>query len=232
MTPKRETIETVDLSADELMFRRWSNHCASIDNSTLVFHKAIKKHGCDAFEHTVLEICDSAAAALQREIFWIAQNKSTIDECGYNMTKGGEGNVMTEASKEKHRIATSEGTRKAFQNADIKIRHAEATKRALSNPIVKSKMCHSQKIVQNKPEVKAKISAASKRAWSDPTSGFSKRKKPIQQFTLDGIVIAAFSSAREAARACNLSQGSISACARGITKHAGGFRWQYVNQAP
>lgn len=229
MTPKRADLTTLDLDAEQLMIRRWKGHCISAKRSSLVFHKAIRKYGEGVFEHQVLEICDSLETALKREVFWIAVHKSTIDENGYNMTLGGEGNVMTASSKEKHRIATSVGTRRAFQNVELRRRHKEATKRALNDPLIRAKMKASQRKAQARPEVKTKISDSSKRAWANPNSGLCKRKKPIQQLTLDDVLLTTFESAHDAARSCNLSQGNISACARGKTKHAGGFHWRYVD---
>jgi len=157
-----------DEYAHQLMNVRWSGHCStSHADSHLVFHKAIRKYGEDAFDHEVVEVCQTLEHVLLREVFWIKELKSTIDEHGYNMTKGGEGNVMTDKVKASHKLATSLGTKLAFQNPEIRARHRVANKIAQNKPETKLKRCASQQIAQNRPEVNAKRSATLKLGYAD-----------------------------------------------------------------
>lgn len=51
--------------------------------------------------------------------------------------------------------------------------------------------------------------------------------KIVQQFTFDGVLVAEYWSAQEAARQTGYSQGDISNCCRGIYKYAYNYVWKY-----
>lgn len=51
--------------------------------------------------------------------------------------------------------------------------------------------------------------------------------KEVEQYTLDGIMIGLFRSAREAERITSVCQSSISFCCIGKRKTAGGYVWKY-----
>jgi len=53
------------------------------------------------------------------------------------------------------------------------------------------------------------------------------RKKQVTQFTLDGVIIAKYSSVSEASRITGLSKTCISRCCRGERKSSSGFLWKY-----
>lgn len=56
------------------------------------------------------------------------------------------------------------------------------------------------------------------------------KKKPVLQYTLEGILISEFSGIREAAKAVGLKTHRwISACCKGDVKQAGGYVWKYKN---
>lgn len=52
--------------------------------------------------------------------------------------------------------------------------------------------------------------------------------KPVAQYTKDGVFIAEYKSATEAAKILKLNQGNISQCCLGKRRSAGGFVWQFV----
>jgi len=57
----------------------------------------------------------------------------------------------------------------------------------------------------------------------------SRRSRPVRQISLDGnIVIADYPSTREAERQLGITSECITRCCRGRYKHAGGFKWQYI----
>lgn len=53
--------------------------------------------------------------------------------------------------------------------------------------------------------------------------------KPINQYSLNGILIKTFSSAREASRELNISYKCISKCCKGNLKTYKGFIWSFAN---
>ena len=53
--------------------------------------------------------------------------------------------------------------------------------------------------------------------------------KPVQQLTLDGILVALWPSTHEAARQTGVYQGNICSCCNGKLRSTGGYKWQYAN---
>ncbi len=67
--------------------QRWAAHrSATKKGSELPVHRALRKHGYDAFDWCVLEVCDSFAEAQQAEVKLIAERAPA-----YNCSDGGEG---------------------------------------------------------------------------------------------------------------------------------------------
>lgn len=73
----------------------------NVTNKTSYFHNAIRKHGWENFEWVVIK----ENATLEDEIILIEEHKTFfIDGFGYNLTKGGDGNlgwIMPEETKKK-----------------------------------------------------------------------------------------------------------------------------------
>jgi methyltransferase-like protein len=59
--------------------------------------------------------------------------------------------------------------------------------------------------------------------------GNPKRKKPVDQYSLDGKYIQTFESLLKASESSNVKVCSISLAASGKTKTSGGFIWKYKN---
>ena len=94
--------------------------------------RAIKKYGIDAFEITILEICDTLEKLNEREIFWIKELKCKMPN-GYNMTDGGLGRIVTDEER-KHKSESqkghivSEDTRKKISMANTGRKHIVSDK--------------------------------------------------------------------------------------------------------
>lgn len=52
--------------------------------------------------------------------------------------------------------------------------------------------------------------------------------KPVAQYTLEGVLITAYSSSSEAERLTGVYNPNISLCCRGKRKTAGGYIWRYI----
>lgn len=92
------------------------------------FHKAIRKYGKKNFEWEILTICDTVEKLNKAEIEMIGKHNTF--ENGYNLTRGGEGNVgrkHTEESKKK----MSEQNR-GEKNGMYGKCHTEETKKRMS----------------------------------------------------------------------------------------------------
>ena len=63
---------------------------------------------------------------------------------------------------------------------------------------------------------------------SDGHKGQTWRRKPVNQYDLQGNFINKFNSATEAAIKVGIERGNLSSVCRGVIKTAGGFIWRYV----
>ena len=67
---------------------RMNSHKNSKEDTRI--HNAIRRHGWDNFEASILEENLTAEQANEREIYWIAYNDSTNPRHGYNLQDGGQ----------------------------------------------------------------------------------------------------------------------------------------------
>lgn len=65
--------------------------------------------------------------------------------------------------------------------------------------------------------------------WKGKFGKDNPHSKAVQQFTMDGELIAEYVSAKDAARKLKTSQGRISDCCRGEKAHHLGFKWKYID---
>lgn len=84
--------------------KRWGEH-ACVKRRITTIGYALRKHGIENFEFSVLETCDDEALN-DREIFWITERK-TVAPRGYNQTSGGSSFVPSEETRKR----ISEGTK-------------------------------------------------------------------------------------------------------------------------
>jgi group I intron endonuclease len=71
---------------------RWKEHLRAVHKgSRLYFHRAIRKHGAEAFETNTLHEAKSFDELNAMETFFIILYQSHKLEYGYNMTLGGDG---------------------------------------------------------------------------------------------------------------------------------------------
>lgn len=68
-----------------------SSYNVKNDGYNSAFHRAIRKYGIENFFFSILEECDEEKAN-EREQYWIQEKNSYIDNHGYNLTLGGDGN--------------------------------------------------------------------------------------------------------------------------------------------
>jgi group I intron endonuclease len=83
---------------------RWNRHVRDAEKgSPNAIHKAIIKYGIDAFEVSVLCICETQEERNKREDELITEYKSMQEENGYNMVRGGKGRAPNFNHKEEHK---------------------------------------------------------------------------------------------------------------------------------
>lgn len=152
---------------------RWRGHCNE-KSTCSALRNAIKRHGRDAFDRTVLEWCRTAKEAKSRETVWIA-DLGTLAPDGYNLTDGGEGNHPSDETRKK--------LSRASMGHEVNAKTREAV--ALSNRIrglrgvsreTRRKISEASRNVSD--ETRAKLSAATKARYERaPESQETREKK-------------------------------------------------------
>jgi len=165
--------------------QRWVQHKSEARRGgTMPFHRAIRKYGPDRFEVTVLEECFDLNSLNSAEARWISVLKSNIDEgSGYNCTSGGEGCIVSEATRKLaslqqkrraenpvHRAWLTEISRAFNQSVEGRAIHSEIARQVFSDPVVRKRMSEGQLNRLWTPEQRAQRRSIGKetglRRWS------------------------------------------------------------------
>lgn len=176
------------------------------------FYKAIIKYGWDNIKHEILYTNLNKEEAEYKEIELIAKYKSNNNKYGYNIANGG--NVVGTMSKEtKQKISKSLKGRPKERPSWVGKHHTTETRIKLSdlrkgskNPMYGKHMSEETKIKMSKSHKNCSLC------------------KAIVCLETGEVFI----SASEVARTMNLSQGLVSAVARGERKHTKGYHFKYI----
>lgn len=178
------------------------------------FHKAIRKHGKDAFTWHIIEHCDSISELNAAEVRWIALSR----ECGhrlYNLTKGGDGGARI---NQKPHVPTIDQRRRISESLRRHYKHNPGTMTGRVGP--KSPMygrSHSE-------ESRAKISLANRGKPKPSNRGAGNGSSRSVVCLTTGEV---FPVASDAAKKYGLDLSSLIKCCRGKKRSHGGMRWKY-----
>lgn len=196
---------------------------------------AIRKHGEDCWEQTIIEECQTLDDAKRAEIQWIA-TLNTYDD-GYNCTLGGDAvGEFTEEIRQKIRDAAK---RRPPISDETRRRMSEAARNR--PPVSKETRTKLRNLhLGRRPtrETRRKMSEAAQRRVLPPQTFEARRKRScsmmgkngvrVVQMTLDYDEIRTYQTISEAQ--CETGVKNISACCRGRRPHAGGYRWRYAEE--
>ena len=178
------------------------------------FMNAIRKYGWDNFKHEILFVGLDKEEAEHKEIELIAQCRSDEKAHGYNVEHGGNSSgKMSEETKRK--ISKSLKGRHTDVAPLLGKHHTAETKRKLSEMHKGSK----------NPMYGKHVSEETRRKMSEAHKHCNLCKHVLCVETGETFV-----SASEAARALGLSQGNVSAVARGERKHSKGYHFEYIEE--
>ena len=167
------------------------------------FTSAINKYGWDNIQHIILYKELTKERAEQKEIELIAKYKTNNRQYGYNIEKGGS--LNKEVSQE---------TREKLRKNMLGKKHSKETKQKMSE-VRKGENCYWYgKHLSN--ETKQKLS--------------DKKKKKVNQYTIDGKFIKTFNSMDEASKEYDVTRQNIYANCSGKRKTACGFIWRYADE--
>lgn len=193
-----QTIHTVEW--------RWETHLRSAFNERMqdhnvLFHRAIRKYGIDAFEVETIEECDNELLN-EKEIYWIEHYKS-CGENGYNISLGGNGYYRYKDSDilkfwEMGYSASDIGRFLGCQRGTARLR-------LLANNISQ------QEIIER----------------GNLAISESNRKKVYQYDSKTGEYIKGFYSVTIASKETKINLANIAECAQGHILSAGGYIWSY-----
>lgn len=222
---------------------------ATVNCSRFTIHTAIRKHGVESFEVTILERCEDSTALNELEVKHVNEQHALIQ--GYNMTVGGDGirgfkhSLQTRKLISKRRSKPiSERARSAIQKPVLQFslqtgafiaRYASMNKARIATGASNISGCcrgvvrHSRGFVWRYENVRDAVRGS----WSDQKRNAMvvKRQKEnplcrsVMMIDLEGNVVKTFSSVKEARRKTGIN--NVSRAAR--TNHtAGGFNWKYA----
>lgn len=183
---------------------RWGNNGCHYKRCKL-FYNAIRKYGCDNFEHDILFINLSKDEAVEKEKELIKKYNSNDNHYGYNLTKGGDGlngYIPTEETRKKMSIMNS-GKNNYFYGKRFY---------GKKNPYYGKK--HSSKTKDLISQHHADVSGKN-----------NPRAKAVYCIELDLL----FDTSIEACHKLGINNQSIANCCKGNQKTAGGYHWKYAS---
>lgn len=150
------------------MMKRWNSHVYTANRIkggrpavTSHFPNAIRKYGKDAFDHEVLQVCDSLEEASAAEERWIDHYDSTNPEKGFNLTKGGKHvphPIKNPWDRPEYRKKCLPSSRKNQKRAT----EVASIRGTQGKPEVRAKMSAIMKELANTPEGRAQRMTAAK----------------------------------------------------------------------
>ena len=186
--------------------RRWGKNGSGYKNNEH-FWRAICKYGWDSFSHEIVASMISKEEACKTERALIAKYKSNDRDHGYNITAGGEVNILPESSLEKIRAKNKNAV---FSEEHKKHISEGRRKFALEHPEAMAK----RKGYKMTEEQKKNLCEASRKA----------RSKKIECVET-GVI---YSSMTEACRLTGANLSSLSEMLHGKQKSVAGYTWRYA----
>lgn len=215
-----------------LMCVRYGQHMyeARKDCPKYPIHKAIKKYGIENFNLDVIEELsansrDELKQILnQREQYYINLYNTTNEECGYNLTYGGETSYLT-AEIPLYQFTLDGVFIKRYDS------HTSAAIDVTGNPknISNLRNCAMHKTQQAYGYI-WEYTDVCNRVYTKPEKDCSFNFKKAKAYTLDGDLIDVFNSYKEAAQFANVPSSAISEAIDKENRTAGGFIWRSENK--
>lgn len=226
--------------------RLYSHESEARHGSNRPFARAIRKHGIDTFETSVLASGLTEQQALAEEQRFIRE-LGTFGSGGYNATIGGEGTLGARLTDER-RKEISEHFRSLPRTERHRKRCSDALKGRVLKPEHIEKMAAARRGIKQSPEMAERSRdnlAKAKSVWSGMRhSGESKRRMRAAKATLiaivhpDGRSIVERTTYRDLAEKFTISHSALSAAAilgRMITKDGplkGCYIWNLSKPTP
>jgi group I intron endonuclease len=112
--------------------KRLAKHKNCAKNPITYFHKSLAKNGIESFSFFTIEEWGKEEDCLEAEKFWIEFFQSNRQECGYNLTEGGDGSSGYKHTPETIRKISGKG------NAFYGKKHTKETKKQIGRSVSKA----------------------------------------------------------------------------------------------
>ena len=247
----------IGLTITSLKQRQTQHKSRAKKGSTKYLYNAIRKYEMeDTFELIEIDTADTYYELCELEISYIQMYNSYYkDDCGYNMTFGGEGPngyFHTEENKKKQGETMKkhykdnpeagkehgEKLKKYYKEPGARKKHSEKLKKYhKDNPNASKKISETTKKQFENPEARKKHSQSIKKHFESPDAiknllDGKGQNKPFDVFTTDGIFIKTFTYQFEAREYLQkehhiTSSIKIGAVLSGNQKTSAGFLFKY-----
>jgi|SRR5690554_497958 len=195
----------IGATTQDLTKRIRGHYDAAFTEKGSYFTNELFLYGIDKFNFEIIDTASTTDELAQKEIHYI----TTYDtfENGYNSDRGGgfRKTIYQFEFSNPEPIAT-------YQTLEEAGNSVNASRKTISNACLgslKTAKGYLWSYVPKYPEVE------------------DKRSKMVYQYSLDGVLLATFSSAREASRQLNIGLSSITRCCRGERKQTSGYKFSY-----
>lgn len=211
---------------------RWNNGRGY--NRSPLFYAAINKYGWDSFRHDILYTGLSQEEAERLEVEMIAKYQTTDPARGYNLAAGGGVNAGFHRTEEfKKKLSATRKARgiAAGANHPFYGKHrSEETREKIRAPQAGRPKC---------PESREKMRESAQRRWRSENQA---EREYLRQLNLGGNSARAravrcvetgevFDAIRVAAEIKCADVGGIVKCCKGRRQTAGGYHWEYADEA-
>jgi len=178
------------------MAHRWNQHCsqAKAAKSTTRSHfwAAIRKYGKDAFEHEVLETCDTLEAANASEVGWIEKLGTRDPEKGFNLAPGG--NHVPHPEK-----------KNPWERLGFRERVSSSMRETASDPAYKIQKSKTSRISLSTKEARRNLSEGVSRHYLDPAAR-ARQSESVKALHRDPVIHASFQKGLKTAGANKKAQ--------------------------
>jgi group I intron endonuclease len=196
--------------------RRFNCHIVDSKNPKYPIQRAIKKYGKANFAIEVIDFADSFEELCQKEILWIGRLDSMNPKVGYNLTKGGGGQLG--------RVQSTEEKAKRVKNRQQRIKCIE------TNEVFESIVSATKKFGFSNGHIRQHLkgSISSVKGFTfeylDKKNIVKKERKIVFCVTTNEI----FKTVSEAAKKYNISRSNITNVLSGRTKKTKELEFKYL----
>lgn len=192
---------------------RWLRHQQDLIHNkhhSKYLQRIVNKYGMTNLRFTILEVCPSIETCLEREQYYLDLLKPEYNSC--KTAGNSSGFKHSELTKQQMSISRK-GKKKVPMSLDR--RKAISDRQKLRYQV----QLHTEESIRKRSQ---KLKGKKR-----PSEIYDVVRKPVCQYTKEGVLINCYPSIEEAKLAIGVKNDGIAKVARGTRKTAAGFIWKY-----